>query len=90
MSEVAQRSAIVVDILTVITRAGFDMFVYGNTFYSVPDESDSFNHVLAFHDFFFGPYFTIGNVMEGGYNAGSTSLFNVRQADRIVGAIPAE
>ena len=57
--------------------------------YLSKQQADSFNHFLTFHDFFYRPHLTVGDVVQGVHDAGCSGLLDVPQADRVVRAVPA-
>lgn len=51
--------------------------MYGNTLHNRPYETRFSNQVFAFLNFFNGPHFTIGDVMQCIYHIGCAGLTNI-------------
>ena len=90
LAQVDEALLVVVDVLLEFSRLCLDVLVYGHTLHSRPAEAGVFDRLLTLKDLFLGPYFAVGNVVQGGYNTCSTRLADILQADWVVGPIPAE
>ena len=87
--KVADRLLVVLDVFLMIARLCFDGFMHRHAFHHTPRQTHGFYFLFPFVDLFFRPYFTIGNMVEGCHHAGAAGLFDVPEAYRVFGPVPA-
>ena len=87
--QITQTFLIILDILHEIAGLRLDMFMHRHTLDHAPCQAHFFNHLLAFHDFFYRPDFAVRNMVQRIDDTRSTCLLDVPQRHRIVRAVPA-
>ena len=75
--QVAQAFLVIVDVLLIVACLRLDVLMNGYTFDNRPREAYFFDHLLALHDFFYSPHLTVGDVVQGIDNAGSSGLLDI-------------
>ena len=77
LRQVAQSLLIVSDPLLIVASVGFDIFVNWHAFYDRPHQACIFNDRLAFEDLFYGPYFTVRDMVQSGNHASRARLTDI-------------
>ena len=62
--------------------------MHRDTLHDRPSQAGFFDESFAFFYLFDAPHFAVGNVVQGGDDAGGAGLAYVLQADGVVGPVP--
>ncbi len=88
LGKITQRLLIIANPEIVLPCMGFDVFMNRHAFHDRPDQTGFLYDLFAFENFFYGPDFTVWNMMKRCYYAGCSGLTNIGQRHGIVRAIP--
>src|SRR5476651_519933 len=87
--QVADALPVVGNVLLKTLGLSFNSLVHGDAFYYIPDHSGCGYYGLTFFNFVNLPNLSVRDMVQGAHNAGTPSLADIGQTNRIVRAIPA-
>ena len=86
--QVPQGLPVVLDIGPERSGLCLDMFMHGDAFDHAPGQAGFGNQGLPPADFFDGPYFPVGDMVQGVYDIGRSGLPDIPQGNRVGRTVP--